>query len=282
VNPIEQIILAWEGLRRSLRHAGAGSLWVPWILLASVQLAALCVLIFFAHPAFSWFMAPLLESAGGDALLRYPNLFRVLPGLYGRAALVISALVGAVLGGAAVWLFARRLQGRPASSAEGLGRALRRAPALVIANLPATALVTLMLTGLESVLAAVDGPRLIEQAARYGGLAMAILLQAIFAYVSADVMLGGGGVGAAWRALGERVASGYWAALVLSVTLFLPHLPSYWLGRLGGTVVQRGTPELMAALVGVEIALGAVTSWMMSGAVALVYLSMDAAAESPS
>ncbi len=268
-----QIILAWQGMRRTVRHLATAAVWVPWLIVGGLQLAVLVCLWGFAHPWISWFMAPLLQRVGGEAMLRYPNVFRVMPALYGRAALVIGVLVGAVMGGAAIWLFARRFLQRESRPGEGLRLAVRRAFSLIVANLPAAILTVLVLALSEWWVQEKSGPRILQTAARFGGLGLALVLQALFAYVSAVVVLEGKGVLEAWRRIGECAARGFWAALLLSVVLFLPHLPVDYLGRHAQTIAQRGVPELVGLLVAAEIALGVVTSLVFSGGIALVYLT---------
>jgi hypothetical protein len=272
VNAFAQLVLAWQGLRRSLRHLRSADVWMPWLIVVAVQVLVLACLTNFAHPAVSWFMAPLLRGAAGEDVLRYPNVFRLLPALYGRAGVAVSAVFGAVMSGAVLWIFARRFEGERAPAAAGLALALRRAPTLIVANLPATVLIAVALFAGEWLAAHAPGPRLLRPLARWAGLGGALVVQSAFLYVSAYIMLEGRGLVGAWRGIGPGVVRGFWAALLLSVALFLPHLPgSYLVGRVPA-LVERGTPELVAGLVVFEIAVGLVTSLLLAGGAALVFL----------
>lgn len=270
---LQQVMLGFEGLRRALRHLGWGPLWAPWAALAGVQLLVLACLVQFAHPAVSWFMAPLLEGVAGEQALRYPNVFRLLPGLYGRAAVVLSIALGTLAAGAGVWMFARRLEGGRPRAAEGLRAALGRAFALVAAGLPAVVGSTLLLTGVEWWLSRHDAPRMVERAIRFAGLLGALSIQSAFALLSAAIVLDRMPLLQALGGLAGFVRRGFWGALTLSAVLFLPHLPAHELSRHASTLVQRGVPELVAAVVAADILLGAGTGLLLAGGVALVYLT---------
>jgi hypothetical protein len=281
VNAGEQFLLGWEALRRSARHLRSFSVWVPGLLVAGVQLAVLGALAWFAHPAFSWFMAPILRRMAGEEALRYPNVFQIMPALYGRAGLVVEALLGAIMAGATVWLFARRFEGRPAAASAGLAVAGRRAAALVLAGLPGTLLIVLVLGVSDRWLVDHGGPRLVRHAIHYGALGIALVVQAFFLYAIAYVVLEGRGVLRAWGGLPAAAQRGFWGALFISCVLYLPHLPANLLGRIVPMIVQRGRPELVTGLVGAEIVVGLLTNLLLAGGVALLFLGAvsDAHAE---
>ncbi len=273
MNPVQQTLLGWEALRRSARHLRAGSLWVPWVVLGAVQLLVLACLAGFAHPAISWFMAPLLRRLAGEDALRYPNVFQLMPALYGRASVLVDAVPGAVMAGAALWLYARRFEGHPARAGAGLAVAVRRGLALVLVNLPGAVLIHAVLIGGQWWNANHGGPRLMRFGVHYGTLGLALAVQAFFAYAAAYVVIEGRSALQAWARLGEAARRGFWAALFVSAVLFLPHLPLNLLGRAVPAVVQRGRPELVTGLVGTEILVGLVTSLLLAGCVSLVFLS---------
>ncbi|MEO5616606.1 MAG: hypothetical protein ABIS67_02465, partial [Candidatus Eisenbacteria bacterium] len=95
MNPLEPLTLAWQALRYTLPQLWRPSLWVWALPLGFVQLAVVVLLWHAAHPAFSWFMAPLLVRLTGNDTLHYPRIFELMPTLYHRADLVIGALLGA-------------------------------------------------------------------------------------------------------------------------------------------------------------------------------------------
>jgi len=273
VNAGQQLLLGWEALWRSARQMRSIDVWIPGLVVALVQVGILAALAWFAHPAVSWFMAPILRRVAGEEVLRYPNVFQVMPALYGHAGLIVEALIGATMAGATVWLFARRFEGRPATASAGLAHALRRALPLVIASLPGTLLIDLVLTASDRWLVDHGGPRLVRHAIHYGAVGVALLVQAFFLYVVAYVVLEGRGVLGAWGGLPEAARRGFWGALFVSCVLYLPHLPGDLIGRLAPVIVQRGRPELVTGLVGMEIVIGLLTNLLLAGGAALLFLS---------
>ena len=125
MNPIEQVSLAWLALGRTLRQAWRPALWAPWLLLGAVEVGVVVLIWGYAHPAVSWVMAPLLRNWAGEDALHYPNVLRRLPVLFGGLDLVIGAILGSIMIGAATLLFAERFRGSRAAVGETLeiGRA---------------------------------------------------------------------------------------------------------------------------------------------------------------
>src|SRR5690242_4169469 len=166
-----------------------GGLWAPFAWLGLCEALALLALVGFAHPAVSWFMAPLMRRLGGAAALRYPNVFRVLPGLYGRADLLIGAVLGSIVVGAATWLFAEHFRGATPRAGDGLGRAFRSAVPLVLVNLPFNVLVAALAFGLEAWVAHRGSGGLVPRLASLIILGGSVVIQSVFFYVNALVML---------------------------------------------------------------------------------------------
>src|SRR5262245_66441256 len=111
-------------------------LWTPWLAVLGLELLVIVGIWWFAHPAWSWLVAPAIHVLAGENALHYPNIFRLMPDLYARADLAISMVVGSVVAGASTVLFGAWFSGRPLPAGEGLRRALRRAVAPVLGKLP--------------------------------------------------------------------------------------------------------------------------------------------------
>jgi hypothetical protein len=273
MNIFEQVALALQALRHTLLAMRAPRLWVPWLALGAVQLGVVVALWHFAHPALSWLMAPILRRVAGEDALHYPGAFEVLPRLYDRADLVIGALLGSVAIGSATGLFADHFHGLPARVGSRLATAVRRAPALVLVQLPFNVLVfglTVMTAPwLESHaggrLAAVAGPLL---------TGVSLVLQAAFFYVAARVMIAGDGAAAALRGVPATWARGLVPALVVSALTLLLLLPLDWLAGHEGLVVSRGRPELVGWLTVLRLIAGLVNWFLLSGSATLLYLSL--------
>jgi len=268
--PLEQVALAGQALARTLALLARPATWAPWIVLGAVQLALVVALWHFAHPWLSWALAPFIAGAGGEPLLHYPEVFRVLPALFGRANLVVGALLGPVVIGAATLLFARAFRGEPARAGAALAAAARLAPALVLVQLP----FHLLVLGAGAVLGGVAGggrglPALIATA---GLAAASVVLQSLFLYAAALVALERRGALAALAALPRTWARGFWAALVLGAAGVAALLPFRLLEEQTGLLVERGTPELAVALVVAQIAAGLLVWYALAGSATLVYL----------
>lgn len=268
-DPFEQLVLAAQAVGRAAALLPRPSTWLPWVLLAAIEVLAVAAIAGFAHPWLSWALAPWLAREGGEALLHYPAVFRALPALHGRADLVTGALAAPVTIGAATLAFARRFQSRPAAPWPALGEALRRAPALVLALLP--------LHLAEPALASAA-----DMAGRRGIAALAAsasvpivgaVVQAAFVYVAALVMLERRGPWASLAALPGTWARGGWAALALGAAAVAARFPIQLLGARVGSIVDRGTPELAVWLTGAVIAAELAVGYVLTGAATLAYLS---------
>jgi len=268
---LEQIALAWQSLVYTFRELFRGTLWIPWLLLGAIELAVVAALWWFAHPALSWLMAPIVALVAGSSALHYPAFFRELPGIFSRIDLAIVALVGSLAIGASTALFAARFAGRTAPPGSGFAVALRRALPLILVNLPLNLLVVGIPFALESWVATRGSSGLVVKAAQILGLCGAWLAQALFIYGTALVVLSGRGVVGAFASLPGAATRGLWAALTLGIVTWLPVLPMQLLTRKVAPIFDRGRPELVTALVVAQIVLALVTSFVLTGGITLVY-----------
>jgi hypothetical protein len=272
VSVFEQISLAWIALWRTLAELRRPALWTPWILLGILQAAVVAALWSFAHPAFSWFMAPLLRRIGGGTLLHYPAVLIRLPELYGQADLVMGAVFGSIAIGAATWMFAQRFTTGTVAVGPGLGRGLARAVVLVLVQLPLNLLLVAAALGIGRLGAGgAAGPRAI--ALSIAGFVVPVVIQALFLYVAALVMVEGVGVIEAMRRLPRTWARGFWAALFLGFLMLLPLLPFEMVATGSGTIATRGNPDLIGWLTLAQVAAGLFVGFGLSGSATLVYLS---------
>lgn len=277
MNPLEQVALAGQALWHTLRRMGAGRLWVPWLVLGAVQGVVLLGLVNFARPWLAWALAPLVRAGAGEAALHYPGFFRALPTLYGHADLAVVALAGAVLAGWSVALFAARWRGSsPAPGAAWTGVA-PRALTLVIVQLPFNVLAFALSAGIGHLLEGRAGVML--RLGGMAGLAGMVILQALFLYLPAVVVLERRGIAGAFAALPRTWARGFWAGLVLGAVALLPLLPLDALAGRIDLLVGRGTPELAAWLAALQLVAGLLVSFLLTGSSTLVYLGSVAEAE---
>ncbi len=270
MNALEQVALAGQALWRTLRRMGTGRLWVPWLALGVVQALVLLALVSFARPWLAWALAPLVRAGAGEAALHYPDFFRALPGLYERTDLVVTALVGAVLTGWSVALFAGCWRGGSPGAGVAWAEVAPRALTLVLVQLPFNVLAFALSSALGHLLEGRAGMTL--RAGQVAGLGAMVVLQALFLYLPALVVLERRSLAAAFAALPRTWSRGFWAGLLVGAAALLPLLPLDALGGRIGLIVGRGTPELAAALVALNLLVGLVVSFLLAGSSTLVYL----------
>jgi hypothetical protein len=270
MNALEQVTLAGQAAWLTLRRMGDGRLWAPWLALGAVQAAVLLCLAGFAHPWLAWALAPLVRAGAGESALHYPGFFRALPALYARADLVVTALAGAAIAGWSTALFAGRWRGAPASPGAAWVEVAPRMVTLVLVQLPFNVLAFVLSAGIGRLLEGRGG-----MALRLGGMAglgAMVLLQALFLYLPALVVLERRGLRGAFAALPRTWARGFWAGFVLGAVALLPLLPFDALSQRVDLLVDRGAPELTAGLTALQLVAGLVVSFLLAGGSTLVYL----------
>lgn len=272
MNPLEQVALGWQALRVAAREAGRARMWTPWLWPFAAQLLALVALVFAAHPLLSWAMAPAVDALAGRDVVRYPELFRRLPALAGRVELVIAATLGSLAAGASTRLFADAFLGRVPAPGAAIGEALRRAPALFIANLPVHAALLALALALQAS-AGVRLSSLTRAALPLVVLGGGVVVQAAGAYASALVMLERRSAFPALLALPGTWAKGFLPALVLVGLCTLLVLPLHALAGQTGLIVDRGLPELTAWLSALRSGVAVVAAFLVTGGASVLFLS---------
>lgn len=271
MSALEQVAFGWQCLLASLRACRSAAVWGPWAVLFGLHAAAIVAAWWAAHPAFSWFAAPILRALEGDAALRYPELFRRLPVLARDAGLVLGALALPVLAGVSTRLFERRFRHAPADPATAWAEGPARAGALLVAALP----VSVAAAGLLAALQSLESVRLSGAArALAPGAADAVLLlvRVACAYAAALVVLGGCSGPRALAALPGTWARGFLPAAVAMLLLAPAGVLASALVTAAEGMVERGDPEWVAAAVLGRAAVGAALAMLASGAVTLAWV----------
>jgi hypothetical protein len=272
MNLFEQVALAIQAMLRTLRLFPKPVLWVPWLVLGSVQLAIVALLWGFAHPAVSWFMAPLLTRVAGAEVLRYPNLMSAMPDLFSRVDLAIGTLLGSVMIGAATVMFAEQFRGGRPRAGVALREALRRGGSLILAQLPFNVAVVGLSTLLDGWLLRRGGGGLTGRLLEFGLIAGPVVIQSLFLYVAALVMIERRSALSALAALPRTWARGFWAGLALGFTPLVLLLPLHALSDRAALLVNRGDPELVGWLVTLEVVASLGVWFLLAGSATLVYL----------
>ncbi len=265
---LEQLALAGQALRLTLRELRARRLWVPWLALGLLQCAVLLALVGFAHPLLAWAVAPFVRAIGGEPALHYPDFYRALPLLYAREDLVVGSLAGAVATGWSTRLFAARWRRETLPAGGAWAESAPWALTFVLAQLPFQLLVLLFTGLLDRLLAGQGGlAQRLGSLVTLGGVAG---LQALFLYLPALVVLERRGLWSAFAGLPRAWARGFWAALLLALVALLPLLPLAGLGS--SLLVDRGTPELVGWVTGMQLLVSLAVSFLLAGSSTLVYL----------
>jgi hypothetical protein len=270
VSAAEQIALAWQSLGYAARQMARPVLWTPWLLLGLLQAGVLIALGFTAHPWVSPVMAPLVTRLAGERALHYPDLFLALPGIYARIDIVLAALPGALVLGASTALFRDVFLARGPAARAAYDAVLRRALTLIVVNLPFHLLAVAWSTAIAVSIGGRAG--LVGRAAYVLALGGSVLIQALFLYASAFVMIEGRGVRGTFASLPHAWRRGIWAALVLGLLMVLPLLPLNLLSGAGNVIARRGRPELLAAMSFAQLVIALGTGFLLSGGATLVFL----------
>jgi hypothetical protein len=199
-----------------------------------------------------------------------------MPALYARVDIVVGAVVGSIAIGAATKLFAAHAWGRAPRVGEALGSAWHKALTLIAVNLPFNLLVVGLSYGVEWWVTRRSSGPMVQRAAYGMVLAGSVVLQSLFFYVSALVMLEGRGVLHTLAALPQSWARGFWAAVLVGSLLLLPLLPIQFLSGHSSMLVDRGSPELVGWMVLLQWLVELVLWFLLAGTSTVLYLSLVA------
>lgn len=279
MNPVEQLNLTIWSWIESVKSMRRGANFVPLLLYLGVQLVLFAALWNFAHPAISWIFAPMMKSSFGEAALHYPNDRIVFPALFARLDLVLGVALGALLFGAATWLFAQTFRSGKTSVRESLRQAVRRYPALAGSQLPGTILAAGVLFLAERQIGTTaDMPGTTIRLLRYGSLFVAIVAQALFAFAMVLVVLEGASLkdalGRSVRLAG-RNAIGTFMLVAVPV---LMHYPAALLVRRGPLLMDRGAPEILPLITGADMVVGLIANYLILAGLTRFYLAGRATA----
>jgi hypothetical protein len=198
----------------------------------------------------------------------------VLPALHARVAFVIDALIGVVAIGAATWLFAARFSDHRPPGGDGLRAAAGRWGTLVLAHLPLQVLVLLLAFGIPEWLNARGSAGMTVRLGMVAGIVGVFLVHVVFVLVAPLVMLAGLGVRDTWRELPTLFSHAGFAAVVIALVGTAVTWPVSLLGRFADRIVDRGSPELVILLVGVQITAALIAAFVTAGSITLVYQSL--------
>jgi len=268
------VVWAWRSVGA---RAGHGRIWLPFLVIAAVQALVLMLLLEFHQPWLVPLAAPLVRLLGGEGALHYPGLFYALPEMFFHANLVITVVITSIAGAAATLFFARTYGFDSAPHA--WRRALRAAPALVVATL---VMVALML-GAARLATLVPERAMLENAAvrwgtRAGMMLLFVVIEALFAYTTAWIVLMGHRIWPSIRdSIRVTVRTLLPTLLVVGVPTVLLFPLSYAASRID-VLAEKFRPELVGGILGAQIVLQILFTFLVVGAVTRLFLwRMEAA-----
>jgi hypothetical protein len=270
IQQFNALIWSWGEMLRALRRRVA---ILPFVVYAAVQLLIVVAIAGFAYPPFSWLMAPALRWRFGEEALHYPNNLFALRTALGQLDTFLWIFLGALVSGAAIYLFSAFFAGSRDRFMIGWRKAASRYFALV-----AVGAVVMVLTQLIAQAPHALWSHLIEDSpmrfrlVRTLSVGLVVAVQALFVYAFPYIVL-------ERRRIVPAVAGSVRLALRGPVTTYLIvgvpaalELIPLWLSRKSFTIAYRLSPELLIAVMVVWIAVIFISSYASTGAATRFFL----------
>lgn len=249
------------------------SYWKPFLLIAAVSAAYLLVLVLFYSPVLLPATLPLLGFLGGEAATHYPYLYYLLPSMFEKGSLVINVLVSSIACGAATLLFARAFGFKSVAGDSIWKWAWRCAPWLIIAAL----LETLLQLGAARLIGLVPQKLFLQNGmVRWGTRAammgLSILIQGLFLYATAWIVLMGSKAFAAVRDSFRVTLRTFLPTMfVVAIPVVLLFPLNYAAGR-ADLIVEKFRPEMMGTLLAVHMLLQMILIFLVVGAATRLFV----------
>lgn len=263
-------LVLWAWLE-SLKDLGRFRIWQPFLLLAVVQTGVVIGLTQFYRPGLSTLLAPLVERLSGPGGVHYPQFYLALPTLFSQVNFIIDLLVGSFCIGVAMLVVWLRVSGAQGGDPWGLGR--RRILALILVRFPLLVLLYLVAWQLPTVLftdgVEVTGTQV--RLLRYSTFLVGALLETFFAYAPLFLLLERRGVVRAWKEGIGFLGRVPLATLLVVAVPSLLQIPTSYVLRRAGLVVETLSPELVTVLVVGGILVFAFINFLIVGAVVRLY-----------
>jgi hypothetical protein len=271
VNALEQVAVAGEALARTIRLVRHPATWGWWLVPMLAGLATIAMFVGFAFPLWSRVTVVVLHRLGGERILHYPEALLALPVWMPRLTNLVSIAFGTLAAAATAAACGRLLTGHEATVRGVAWAALRRAPWLWIATLPAFAVGSLAATGVRSGFALL-GTSHIKGVIMIGGAwGVQVLVAAAFLLVVPLVVMGPATPWRAWSRLPECWKHAGVASLVVAGVLGVVELAAaagaHHAVRVASHVAPDRMPIIFAATLGIDL----VAAWLAAGSAAILF-----------
>jgi len=262
--------LALWTLWSSLKALRRPVLVLPLFIYAVIQALILLALVNFHLPPWVGVLAPLVKGLYGDGATHYPVLFIVLPNLFNFVNMFLAAIVGVYLWGVGILVVARYIAN---AHFGGWQVAWKRYGHLFLAQLPVVLFAILMFVMPREIFpGAQDLSGNALRAFRYGMLGLGILVESLFLFAPLAVLVERrAALPAIARSIGIWRSNLLAALLVVGIPTII-HLPMSYIYRHAPSVVARFSPETVAFIMGVDIALFLLTNFLVLFAGTTIFL----------
>jgi len=224
----------------------------------------------FHRPGIAAAALPLVTSVGGTEATHYPFFFAVLPTLFSRFNLVLGVVLGSLVTGAATLLFARAY-GRDVGAAWS-GAARRYLPLVLVAVVAAIVSLAGFFVGKLVPTELFLTHQIARWSIRFGMLALFVVLQGLFVYATAWVVLGGRGflpaLGGSVKMMGSMVI----ATLCVMAVPVLAIYPLEYLTERADLFLFKFRPELLSVVLLARIVAEIFLSFVLVGAVTRLFV----------
>jgi len=260
-----------RGLDEAKRMLRAGNVVLPFVVFAALQCLVLLALASFPLRPFSAFMVPVVQWLGGPHAVHYPSHYLLLPEMYHRVYLPLTATVGFALFGWAVFMMADHFarEGARVPSAPSLARSL---PAMVVVGVvyvTAATAVPALFTWLSG---RVGNDKLAGLFTLAGALG-SVAIQALLVYALLFIRTAGSGPLGALRRSAACGRSRFAVTVLILLTVVLAHLPIDSLLGQPDKVVLKFKPELVLYLLAAGVVVELITSYVLFAATTSLVLS---------
>jgi hypothetical protein len=263
------LAVAGWALQSALRQVAKPALWLPFLLIALLQIAGLEAFLAFYRSGVSIVALPLVRWLGGDAATHYPTFYVFLPVFFARWDTLLAVFAASLTTGAAVLLFARTYgEGTPSPWSTAARRYLALAGIALISALLSLAV---FIPG-EQTIHRVAGDRMLRWLARLGMMGVFVVAESFIIYASVAVVLEGRSF---LRSLRDSVGTAAKLFVPTLVVVGIPVLlafPLDYLTERSDLFLTKFRPELMTGVLFAKILAELVLGFLLVGAVTRIYL----------
>jgi len=270
VEQFNALFWSWGQMLKALRSRTA---LLPFTIYAAAQVGVLFMLAGFAYPPLSYFVAPALRWRFGERVLHYPDSFLALRGEFGQVDMILSVLLGALVIGTAVMIFAAFYERRRV----GFVGAWRAAASRYL-RLVAVSAVVMVLAQLLSAIPMPFWSDLAENAPnmlrllRAASLFLVLAVQTLFVFAIPYIVLRDRGiVSAVAGSFGLALRNPVTAFLIVAVPTALELVPVA-ISQKSQTIASRMAPEFLIVVMLLWIAIIFFVNYVTIGAVTRLFL----------